>query len=1200
MLFSCFVGLSASAGTLYCVGSGTLNGKALPGNNLNNKIAIQGIDGGNVYQFEVSCTSGGWFKFSTANTTDWNDFNRNGFNVYGKGDNALVNTEIGKILQVWYGSGNDITPPCDGNTYVYTLTVGDLDSEGSLMVTKKQTSYPSSMYLLGTIDGGNKNQDWNIGAAPKATGNNGVYTWEKINIDNIGEGYGYISFAESDNESWNEINKTDRYGGTGPIGNDPLLSSTLAVQHFPAGNGTDVGSTVAWKVAEGTYDVTLNLVTRQVSITPVQSTETYSVYFNNTAKWENVYVYTFKNEVCGEWPGTKLEPKTDGQYQWDYEASSTPSFDGIIFNNGKEDPLKRQTGNLTYQVGQTYNNDGLYEDAGTGTGVYLQGSFNGWSNQPQYEFSVNNNNEYKLSVDLDAGDHELKVFYEGALRGYIPNPEGYDNTIMENKDLLFGYKNSTAGNNFKFTLSQKSTVNFYYKKEYKTYDGGNTYYWTSLVYSVHPKTEYTDRPEALYLYGHVNGGYWKYDNYVVLKKNSSDGKYYAEDVEVSGLWKQKDVDYGNVMGQNRELDKSTKTDDFDLQYVALYTEKAKNDDFDDANKGMYKFGSTNSQNNEDNYTNCRINDLPNNTAKIEYQGARDSNNFIVNGGVYNITVDLENGTITFEEVKEDNKAKVIARTFNWWYGNDEDPDNAEATLITQNTADVEHVGGDYDNHAHHSFVYGNTDQNVIQVGIKTMPEHRLAQQAVYTIWYADTSYKPSGTIKNLKRRAALDEGELDYEPAAAITEENLPSEDFKEVKPNVMDGNGNIIDGDPDAAATTIGSNDLGDNHLLRLNNAGYYIITADVKEDFDGEGYDYDLTPSSLFVTVSPAALEATTEEDALSLAFVNTEDEISITFTIENNATVTKNDMSATFAPKGNASGWVTEVTAENIGSDLFREYESIALEYDNVTYKIDGAYDPNYKATVTISDSEKEGEFIATITPAPPCSGLYELTVTATGNYELNQTFEVNYYPNLVNQYYQKILDNGQTVYKETGFNVNGIPAKINGDFSGTVVYPIIEGDPNQLYHERDLNVSNIYTVGNYLTDVMVYSAGITKPGTQNIKRKAYDLNEEEYWAYKVGNVIDLSALGTGSDPKSMTIYIYGEKNGATTPVSQNGNSEYSFLIDPSTSYTLPTGVESVTVEEDGEAVYYNLQGVKVENPEKGIYVKVQNGKAEKVVL
>lgn len=44
---------------------------------------------------------------------------------------------------------------------------------------------------------------------------------------------------------------------------------------------------------------------------------------------------------------------------------------------------------------------------------------------------------------------------------------------------------------------------------------------------------------------------------------------------------------------------------------------------------------------------------------------------------------------------------------------------------------------------------------------------------------------------------------------------------------------------------------------------------------------------------------------------------------------------------------------------------------------------------------------------------------------------------------------------------------------------------------------------------------------------------------------------------------------------------------------------SAVEEISVE-DGEAVYYNLQGVRVANPERGIYVKVANGKSSKVYI
>jgi hypothetical protein len=53
------------------------------------------------------------------------------------------------------------------------------------------------------------------------------------------------------------------------------------------------------------------------------------------------------------------------------------------------------------------------------------------------------------------------------------------------------------------------------------------------------------------------------------------------------------------------------------------------------------------------------------------------------------------------------------------------------------------------------------------------------------------------------------------------------------------------------------------------------------------------------------------------------------------------------------------------------------------------------------------------------------------------------------------------------------------------------------------------------------------------------------------------------------------------------------KYAFVVDESTA------IEEIEAEE-AEVEYYNLQGVKVENPEKGIFIKKQGNKATKVIL
>lgn len=78
-----------------------------------------------------------------------------------------------------------------------------------------------------------------------------------------------------------------------------------------------------------------------------------------------------------------------------------------------------------------------------------------------------------------------------------------------------------------------------------------------------------------------------------------------------------------------------------------------------------------------------------------------------------------------------------------------------------------------------------------------------------------------------------------------------------------------------------------------------------------------------------------------------------------------------------------------------------------------------------------------------------------------------------------------------------------------------------------------------------------------------------------------------------------------DGATAPVFGfiEANSEMGVEVNATAktvtfSWNTETGVDSIEADE-AEAVYYNLQGVRVENPENGIFIEVKNGKAVKVL-
>ena len=48
-----------------------------------------------------------------------------------------------------------------------------------------------------------------------------------------------------------------------------------------------------------------------------------------------------------------------------------------------------------------------------------------------------------------------------------------------------------------------------------------------------------------------------------------------------------------------------------------------------------------------------------------------------------------------------------------------------------------------------------------------------------------------------------------------------------------------------------------------------------------------------------------------------------------------------------------------------------------------------------------------------------------------------------------------------------------------------------------------------------------------------------------------------------------------------------------------YNPSLGIDGIEIE-NGAAQYYNMQGVRVANPENGMYIRVQNGKAQKVII
>lgn len=105
------------------------------------------------------------------------------------------------------------------------------------------------------------------------------------------------------------------------------------------------------------------------------------------------------------------------------------------------------------------------------------------------------------------------------------------------------------------------------------------------------------------------------------------------------------------------------------------------------------------------------------------------------------------------------------------------------------------------------------------------------------------------------------------------------------------------------------------------------------------------------------------------------------------------------------------------------------------------------------------------------------------------------------------------------------------------------------------------------------------------------------------YLTGIVFDGQNLGadwtySNGSLQGSTWVPKGDVNSVTIGKSATGNNPS--IRTMTVYYSGDSGVESVVVLGEENAQYYNLNGVRVANPERGIYVKVAGGKASKVVL
>lgn len=465
---------------------------------------------------------------------------------------------------------------------------------------------------------------------------------------------------------------------------------------------------------------------------------------------------------------------------------------------------------------------------------------------------------------------------------------------------------------------------------------------------------------------------------------------------------------------------------------------------------------------------------------------------------------------------------------------------ATFTQVDNNPLTFDWHDANGDKYNSNNLTFNFTDPNKqIQVGVNGNAEHKAANEAVFKVEYASFASK---TGKQIKRSA---DGEaIEYGDAEAGTHYNIVG--YGEEKEN-----------------------------LVELLKAGEYKITAYLPKS----------TASGMIYTVKPTTLYATVEADKITLTGVIPSATVdfsndpvageTVTGVFKTTSGMTSSDFIVTITPNDSEGSWASAANAEEAEKMYNDMPEGLPEQYDALKAtgkKVDGIYIPT---TGTITEqSDDNGSYV--FNASFPCSGKYTITVSSNpeGNYIFDpKEFTITVRPCIT------------LLYGETpGFNINGYG--FNSKDPQTINYGLTN---NEVAWVPEDGQSFAYTPGLYFAESLEIETSFqtkTSDTPSNVDPDGPSLAKRNGKAGYYGAPISLENVTGGS------LDVYATKNGVKSD-------KFSFTLNMQDNQ-MPTGVDSIEAAEEGEAEYFNLQGVKVANPEHGIFIKVQNGKAVKVIL
>lgn len=155
----------------------------------------------------------------------------------------------------------------------------------------------------------------------------------------------------------------------------------------------------------------------------------------------------------------------------------------------------------------------------------------------------------------------------------------------------------------------------------------------------------------------------------------------------------------------------------------------------------------------------------------------------------------------------------------------------------------------------------------------------------------------------------------------------------------------------------------------------------------------------------------------------------------------------------------------------------------------------------------------------------------------------------------------------------------------EYDGPIEETIVYGINGQIWDGSNWSKKEFVQEG----DVYVLRDVNVKPGEFGIYKNVNGVQKAWYWSADKATISAKGVFSLSIEPAEGKNFM-SDLNGVAT-----------FTFDPEAltlTVIYDTGVETISMEE-GEAVYFNLQGQRVANPERGIYIRVIGGKAVKVI-